>query len=383
MSAFNLNTTLLSVLFLGIASGSYFLYSSVAVSKSNDFIKEDIKLKSFLEHYQKAADEPWDIIGTTPQLNLGSEHENVIKIRKHLIFTGDLPHSAEINNPLFDEQVQQAVSLFQKRHGITANGLINEQTIKALNISPKQRLKQLQANIQRWSDFEKKQNDYYLWINIPTYQAQLIKQNKVTFKEKVVVGKPSRQTPELFSEITDIMLNPYWVVPPSLVKSSILPKVDRDANYLKEKNIRLFSVGNEEELATQNINSSLLAENLDKYFFRQEPGPLNPLGQIKYKITNSNSIYLHDTNSKTLFKKKSRALSSGCIRLQNPFKLFSEIVAKEPNKKVDVEKILSTGEPFNIRLENPIPVFITYLTAWVDAEGRLQFRDDIYKQDLA
>ncbi|STX28526.1 murein L,D-transpeptidase [Legionella beliardensis] len=361
------------------------VYQSFKPVEINSFVDEDKKLKQFIAVYQKAAQKPWEKLKPKQLLQVGVTDKSVILLRERLQFTGDLANSIDVNNSTFDSQLQEAVSLFQKRHGLVSSGKVDKQTLAALNISPQTRLKQLQANISRWSEFTKKQSTHYLWVNVPAFQAQLIEQNRVTLKEPIIVGKPSNPTPAMFTEITDVMLNPYWIVPPTLAKKNVIPKLLQDTDYLKKQNIRVFDASNGKELSVNELDNSQLDKDATNYFFRQEPGPCNPLGQVKYTITNSESIYLHDTNARDLFKKENRALSSGCIRLQNPFNLFSKIMAndKSINKtKSDIKKILESGEPFNIKLHEPLPVFITYITAWVDEQGRLNFRDDIYKQDI-
>lgn len=353
--------------------------------KPSSATKENKTLNQFITSYQKAAKEPWPTLNPKQILQVGVTDESVVLLRKRLQLTGDLSNSIESNQSTFDEPVKKAVALFQERHGLNATGIVDKQTLAALSISPKVRLKQLKANLNRWSDFEKKQKPQYLWINIPAFQAQLIEDNQVTLKEPVIVGKPSRPTPEMFSEITDVMLNPYWIVPPSLAKRGIIPKASQDLNYLKEKNIRIFDANNHNELALDEVDTTQLNEHPEQYFFRQEPGPANPLGHIKYKITNSKAIFLHDTNTKALFEKQDRALSSGCIRMQNPFNLLSKIMAYDPSiekTENDINALLKAGEPVNIKLNKPLPVLITYITAWVDDKGKLNFRDDIYKQDI-
>ncbi|WP_131782851.1 L,D-transpeptidase family protein [Legionella gresilensis] len=374
------------LIFVSVIIGLLFTkYQPFKQTDHISFLEKDKKLKQFIAIYQKAAEAPWEVLQPKQLLQLGVTDKSVILLRKRLQLIGDLSNSAQVNNPNFDQELKEAVTLFQQRHGLAANGTVDKPTLAALNIPPKTRLKQLQANINRWNDFAKKQKGHYLWINIPAFQAQLVEQNKITLKESIIVGKPSHPTPEMATEITDVMLNPYWIVPSSLAKKNIVPKTLQDANYLKNQNIRIFDATNKKELPLQELDNLQLDKNADNYFFRQEPGPKNPLGQIKYKITNSQSIFLHDTNSVDLFKNQNRALSSGCIRLQNPFNLFSKIVQNDPSinqNSHDVNKILESGEPFNIKLNKPLPVLITYLTAWVDEKGILNFRDDIYKQDV-
>lgn len=347
-------------------------------------IEVDQKLADYIPIYTKAAQQPWPILTSKQTLKLGIKSEAVILLRKKLHLLGDLSR-ANITNPEFDAEVEKAVQHFQQRHGITANGQVGPETLAALNVLPEVRLKQLLVNIERWKKFEHKQGSRYLWVNIPDYHARLIEDEQVSMKQRVIIGKPSNPTPELFSEMTHVMLNPYWIVPTSIAKNTIIPKAMQNPAYLEQQNIHVFLSSTQEEIPASQIDWVVISNNMQDYFFRQEPGPRNPLGQIKFKITNSSSIYLHDTSSKELFDKSQRALSSGCIRMQNPFLFFSKLAEYQEyisKQHVKVRDILKSGETVSIKLKEPLPVYITYLTAWVDKNGQLHFEKDVYHRDV-
>lgn len=342
------------------------------------------QLEKFASIYKEAIQKPWPILAPQQLLKMGISSQDVVMLRERLQFTGDLAVSS-VNYPLFDKKLEEAVLLFQHRHGLIANGQVTKETLAALNVSPEKRMKQLQANIERWKHFEQKQSRRYLWVNIPDYHARLIENEQVSLIERVIIGKPSNPTPELYSKMTDIMLNPYWIVPKSIAKKNLIPKAINNPSYLEQQNIRVFLTSTQEEVPLAQVDWTNVANNVQDYFFRQEPGPHNPLGQIKFKITNKNSIYLHDTSSKQLFDESQRALSSGCIRLQNPFSLFAKLA--EDNQSVskqqsDLKSILKSGETLSIKLNEPLPVYITYLTAWVDNKGLLHFAQDVYNRDV-
>lgn len=367
---------ILVVLLVGIGSSS--------LSTSPELSNVHEQLEQFAAIYKDAATKPWPILAPKQFLKVGVSSNDVVMLRERLQFTGDLPPS-NVNYPLFDKKLEKAVLLFQLRHGITANGQVTAETLAALNISPKKRMKQLQINIERWKHFELKQGPRYLWVNIPDYQARLIENEHVSLKERVIIGKPSNPTPELYSQMTDVMLNPYWIVPKSIAQKNLIPKALKNPSYLEQQNIRVFLASTQEEIPLAQVDWADVANNEQNYFFRQEPGPLNPLGKIKFQITNKQSIYLHDTSSKQLFDETQRALSSGCIRLQNPFSLFAKLA--EDNQSVsdqqsDLKNILQSGETLSIKLNEPLPVYITYLTAWVDDKGILHFAKDVYHRDV-
>jgi murein L,D-transpeptidase YcbB/YkuD len=346
----------------------------------------DEQLKKFIPLYTKQSTKPWIIIAPKQLLRMGVSDKSVVLLRQRLSLTGDLPDTKQSNSPLFDKSLEKGISIFQERHGIISNGTVDKKTLAALNVRPEIRLKQLKVNMERWKNFKQKESTKYLWINIPDYHARLIENNKISLKERVIVGKPTNPTPELYSEITDVMLNPYWIVPQSIAQNNIIPQAVQNPDYMQQKNIHIFLSSNNQELELNDIDWSSLATTYSDYFFRQDPGPQNPLGKIKFKITNSDSIYLHDTCSKKLFDQDKRALSSGCVRMQNPMLLFSKLAKynKSVRKKdTSVNTILKSGKTLNIKLDEPFPVYITYMTAWVGQDGLLNFRDDIYNRDAA
>ncbi len=357
-----------------------FLISSATLNK-------DQKLQNYIEQYQKASQKPWQKLNPTQELSIGVHDPIVVVLRQRLQFTGDLAQSVSLkSNPSnFDSILKKAVANFQNRHGLEPNGRVDSLTLKALNVAPSIRLKQIKANLDKLKAFEKAQPDHYIWINIPAFKAEYIDHNKTTWQENIIVGKPAHPTPELSTKITDVMINPYWVVPAGLADRSIIPKIMQDASYIQKHNMRVFDTKTHSEVPLSDFDSAKLQDNPREYFFRQEPGARNPLGQIKYKIVNSKSIYLHDTNTPELFNNTNRALSSGCIRLQNPFTLFDIIMSYDKatfTPTSDIKKILESGKPHNISLNKPLPIFITYITAWVDNKGLLNFREDIYNHGL-
>lgn len=350
------------------------------------YSNEDKKLKHFISLLEKEIDKPWSTLQPPHRLKAGSQHSSVIELRKRLQSTGELAKSEPINNTTFDENVKNALEHYQRNHGLEVTGEVDDKTLKALNISPQRRLRQLQKNYERWVQFQQKRQQRFLWINIPSFSAELIEKNKVILNEKVIVGKPSHPTPLLDSEITEIMLNPYWVVPASLAQRTIIPKLSENPNLLHEKKMQVYDAKTSEPISFNDLNFDELSKNINDYFFRQEPGPLNPLGQIKFKITNSSSIYMHDTNTKNLFNEHYRALSAGCIRLQNPLNLFTKIGEQDESiNQIEnqLKKLERTSESHNIKLQKSVPIMITYMTAWVDDKGYLQVRDDLYEQDFS
>ncbi|HHF7345891.1 TPA: murein L,D-transpeptidase [Legionella feeleii] len=343
------------------------------------------QLEKFIPLYLEAVKKPWQTIVTDKALRIGSRDNAVIALRKRLQKTGELPTSASMNDSYFDKELEKAVQVFQERHGILADGIVGRDTLNALNISPQKRLQQIYINIERWKTFSKQVTPKYIWINVPDYRLRYVSKHKTKITSRVIVGKPTRATPEIDSEITHIIINPYWNVPPTIVRQDLIPKALTNPAYLGEQHIRVFHRDSlKNEIPLNKIRWSDVAINPSTYLFRQDPGSKNALGQIKFHFANSHSVYLHDTPAKELFNKEKRFFSSGCVRLENPLTLFEKIAKHEDSIKVqlpDIKQLLESGRTVTFRLANPIPIRVTYITAWVNEEGVLHFWDDVYQRD--
>ena len=343
------------------------------------------QLEKFIPIYTAAVKDPWPTIETNQPLKLGVKNSAVIALRKRLQRTRDLPESADIKNPYFDKNLEKAVRVFQERHGILVDGVVGNDTLIALNISPQKRLQQIHTNIKRWKEFSKQIVPRYIWINVPDYRLRFVAEHQTVLTSRVIVGKPTRATPELDSDVTHVILNPYWNVPPTIARHDLIPKALANPQYLQQQQIRVFSVDNPKiQLSWDKIQWPTVARTPHAYLFRQDPGPKNALGQIKFQFTNPHSVYLHDTPSKELFSKGKRLFSSGCVRLENPLTLFTKIAERDKviqNQIPLIQDILQSGRTVSFKLAHPVLIRVTYITAWVDESGVLHFWDDIYKRD--
>lgn len=348
------------------------------------------RLEKKLTFYQKAAQHPWTRLQTNEVLSIGMQDPIIAVLRQRLCATEDLPASAcnNVPNPNdFDEQVEDAVALFQERHGLNDDGVVGATTRQAMNISAAQRLHQIEFNMQRWSRLIVLANPAYIWINVPDHRLRLVKDHHAILTARVIVGKPSRPTPEINSEVTRIILNPYWTVPPGIARRDVIPKAMRDPNYLNRSHIRIFAVNQpNKELNPSAVDWSGVRKNPGRYILRQDPGPHNSLGQIKFEFANPHLVYLHDTPSKVLFDAERRLFSSGCVRLEEPFEFLEALAELDPSLQQAASRIeaaLESGRTTVINLKTPIPIHLTYLTAWVDKNDVLHFWDDVYGRDPA
>ena len=368
----------------------------------DDFIKESIeqqKVKSSLyslfpqhEKYYKLRaklkflrkikrDGGWIKIDTSINLRFGMTGENIRKLKLRLKQSGDF--SGEINEK-YDDNLKKSIINFQKRHGLKQDGIVGPNTFKALNRDIEDLIKILEINMERLRWLPKTFGENYILTNIADLTLQVYENKQKAIEMNVIVGREERSTPVFSAKVSYLVLNPYWNVPKTIAVEDKLPLIKKDINYLKENNFTVVQYINGKfvEQNYKEINWDRLNENNFNYLLRQKPGSNNALGKVKFMFPNKYSVYLHDTPNKELFTQDERDLSSGCIRLEEPFKLLEYILRK--NNKWDLKKvntILETNKETAIILENKLPIHIVYLTAWVDNENRLQIRNDIYGRD--
>jgi murein L,D-transpeptidase YcbB/YkuD len=361
-----------------------------AETSTSEFAMQNyMRLQAELPYYEKAVNDPqnypWPMISGSQILHPGSHSSKVLLLRQRLQTTNDLARNSEYTS-VFDETLTQAVKVFQWRHGLNADGVVGSATREALNIPAETRLQQIKLNMQRWADLADTVNGRYILVNIPEYQLHVIDNNDERLNMKIVVGKPTRQTPELTSTITRIVFNPAWNVPHKIAKNDIVKKILEDPDYLDDNRIRIFS-GQENdsyEINRRDIDWRDVMENGFSYHFRQDPGIKNALGLVKFEFQNTFDVYLHDTPAKELFAQDKRDFSSGCIRLEKPFALVAYLTQQD--EKMDSNKLrefLESRHTRYFRLANAMPILITYITSWVDKEGLLHFVEDVYQRDAA
>jgi murein L,D-transpeptidase YcbB/YkuD len=261
---------------------------------------------------------------------------------------------------------------------------MNAATLKEMNVPIERRIRQIVLNMERlrWlpEDIERR----YILVNIANFELEVLEADRVIMNMAIVVGKQNQRTSVFSGKMTYIELNPYWNIPQSIAVKEILPKVKKDPAYLAQKRIKVIEYWRrqEREVNPDKVNWSRLNQDNLKYSFRQDFGPGNALGRVKFMFPNKFDIYLHDTPERHLFKRTQRTFSHGCIRIAKPIDL-AEYLLKD-DLKWDRRKILAEigkGKRQVLKLQEPIDVHILYLTAWVDHQGEVQFRPDIYQGD--
>lgn len=301
----------------------------------------------------------------------------VIAIKNRLVYWKDMD-STDAGSNIYDRKTIRAVKHFQKRHGIYPDGVVSGRTLAALNTSLDKRKQQVIANLERWRWFAYDFGEKALLINIPEYQMAVLEDNDTIEVYRVVVGKPGRRTPVLHAILSNLVINPTWTVPPTILKEDLTPSATEDRSYFASHNMKIYKHRDTVETSPEEWDP----EKADHYRYVQGPGVDNSLGLVKFNFRNSFSVYLHDTNHRELFGKGYRALSSGCVRVQNPLKLAGYVLEKEEAEwtKEKLDEMIALGETKNVSLKKGTHVHQLYWTAWMD-KGGLQFRNDVYNLD--
>jgi L,D-transpeptidase YcbB len=344
-------------------------------------------LRKALGAYRLMADQGgWPVLPGGPNLRRGDSGSQVAALRLRLGYTGELDEAATQGDK-FDDALLAAVLAFQRRHGLDPDGVVGPKTLAALNVPAAERVRQIELNLERWRWMPEDLGRRHLLVNNAAFQLVLLEDDEEILTMRVVVGTPYRRTPDFSGLITYLVLNPYWEIPPSITVQDILPEIQRDPAYLEQLGIKVIQGWGAEARIVDpaSINWQRLrpvAESFP-YRLRQDPGPVNALGRIKFMFPNVHNVYLHDTPARALFNRVTRTFSSGCIRLEKPLELAALLLPGTPLETVEgLEEALREGITQTIYLPEPIPVHLVYRTAWAEPKGSVQFRNDIYGRDI-
>jgi murein L,D-transpeptidase YcbB/YkuD len=338
------------------------------------------KLRSQLETYDSLSraggwEEVWPKVKT---LRAGDTDSIVPALAKSLFLHGDLPR-ADPSNVVSDSLVA-AIKRFQFRHGMKPDGVAGSAFFRALNVPVEERISQILLNMERSRWMPSDYPGRYLIVNIPDFSLYGYDDGKQIWTMNVVVGKLLHETVTFSGKMKNVVFNPYWVVPSGILYKEVIPGVRENRSYLRKHNMEI--VDRKGEVVTaDNIDWSKYSKGGFPYTIRQVPGKNNSLGRVKFLFPNSFSIYLHDTPSRSLFQEEKRAFSHGCVRVDDPEKLANYVLAPEGWSPDSVRKALKPGKEKWVSLKNPVPVFIVYFTAWVEEDGQLHFRPDVYGRD--
>jgi murein L,D-transpeptidase YcbB/YkuD len=350
-------------------------------------LRSDVMLGAFdeaISRYQRIASAGgWPAIPGSRMMRPGDDDERVLLLRRRLTMSGDMRPHQGYSAYAFDGGVEEAVRQFQKRHGLRVTGRVDRPTLQALNVPAQARLAQLRLNQQRVRELiAQRIEDRYILVNVPAFQLEAVDRHMVEQRHRVITGKPDRQTPTVRATIKALNFFPYWRVPDSVATLDLVPKLQKEPDYLEKEHIRVMT-GSYNGPTIDATNIDWRQVDTTRIKFRQDPGPQNALGLVRIDMPNEHGVYMHDTPMKKLFDQRARAFSAGCVRVQDVFSLVSWIARDEPGglDRQRVEDILAAGNPVDINLTRPVPVYFTYITAWVEANGQVEFRPDIYGRD--
>jgi len=344
------------------------------------------RLQAALAHYrQLAAGGEWPTVPPGPTLHPGDRDPRLMALRKRLRAEGHFAGPSVAEPDLYDDALEAAVRRFQQLHTLTDDGLVGRRTLAALNVPVAARVAQVRLNLERWRWLPHELPRRHVVVNAAAFELKAYEGAEAQLTMRVIIGRPLRSTPAFSGALTGITVNPYWHTPESIARKDIVPAQIRDPDYLRSRNIRVFESWSPDaaELDPDQIDWVTLRGKRFPYHLRQEPGPKNALGRIKFLSSNDFSIYLHDTPDRQLFQREVRTFSSGCIRVQTAEDLALWLFAGVVGWNLDyLHALIDSGETQDFRLTQPVPLYLVYLTAWVDeVDGELHFADDVYARD--
>jgi murein L,D-transpeptidase YcbB/YkuD len=343
------------------------------------------RLRRVLAYYRGIAETGgWGKLVGSRKIAKGDSGERILALRNRLIRSGDFRSKESPEVDLFGDELENAVRRFQGRHGLAQDGVVGPATSEALNVPVEDRIRQIEVNMERWRWLPQTLGTRYLFVNIANFELGVMEDSQRVMSMRAIVGKPYQRTPAFNAKMTYLVLNPYWNVPSDIARKEMLPLIKKDPEYLHKNNIRVFSGrdSDRKEVNPADVDWTSFTSGNFPYFFRQDAGPKNALGSIKFMFPNRFNVYLHDTPHRELFNRTVRPFSHGCIRVEKALELAEYLLAKDSRwTRETILEALDGSVDRAVKIPDPIEVYILYWTAWVDEDGRVQFRNDIYGRD--
>ncbi len=339
-----------------------------------------------IERYEKiAASGGWPMVPQGRMMRAGDDDQRVPILRKRLRISGDMPAKGQyFDSQTFDSELEAGVKRFQQRHGIRPTGRIEQSVYAVLNVTAAERVDQLKLNFDRLRALMTGIEDRYVLVNVPAFQLEAVERHEVQLRHRVIVGRAERQTPDVHATIKALNFYPFWRVPDSVAMLDLVPRLQKEPEYLENEGIRVFNGVNGPEVERRSID--WYSPQVASYKFKQDPGDKNALGLVRLDMANEHGVYMHDTPMKKLFDQRSRPFSAGCVRVQDVFQLAEWVAKFEAgwDQPGNVRQVLDSGQALDLTLTRPIPVYFAYITAWAEPQsGLVEFRPDIYGRDGA
>jgi murein L,D-transpeptidase YcbB/YkuD len=336
-------------------------------------------MKEELAFFLKLDEQLWPLIQSGKTLKPGDSSQIVPKIRDRLIkLRYKLSDSVSI---IIDDELEAQLKLFQDDWGLNTDGVVGKTTLEYLNCLPLKLMGQLKVNMERFRWLPSQMTEKRIIINIANFKLDLIAGTDTLISMRAVVGDETRRTPVFNESMTYIVFSPTWTVPNTILQEDVIPELLKGPGYLIKKNMKLLR-NDGTELAYNDVDWSTISESNFPYLVRQDPGPGNALGRVKFMFPNDYDVYIHDTPSRSFFARDARAVSHGCIRVEDPFDLAVLLLSDEPEwSPANIRTAMQQTKEQTVLLKVPVDVMVIYLTAWTDGKDRVQFRNDIYKND--
>ena len=358
---------------------------SGAVTRAIDEIRPPYKIyralsRALVKYRAIESDGGWPTIPEGEVLKEGVRDERVITLRERLAVTGDL-EGEQPDDDLFDEDVVKGIKSFQQRHGLDVDGVVGNMTISTLNIPVSEKIARIRVNLERLRWLLQDESRSFIVVNIAGFEVFFLREEELVWRSRVQVGKEYRKTPVFRADMEYIVFNPTWTVPPTILKKDMIPKAVKNPAYLDGKNIKVIDK-NGRVIPSDKVDWKKYLDGGFPYILRQDPGPNNALGRVKFIFPNKHFVFLHDTPSRSLFSRSKRTFSSGCIRVEYPLE-FAKALLNDPGSwNIEkIEQLIESAVTKTVHLDQPILVFLLYWTAFVDVDGTVHFREDIYGRD--
>ena len=339
------------------------------------------RLVEALRRYRAlAAGSDWPRVPPGVPLRPGDDDARVAAVRARLAAQDEVV--AGVPATLFDDRLEEAVRRFQARHGLAADGIVGEATVRALNVPASDRTRQITLNLERWRWLPRDLGPRYVTVNAADATLRVVEDDRTVLTSRVVVGDLKHPTPVVQARLDAVVLNPKWNLPTSIAAREILPRLRENRRYLAENDIVIMERRESDPFGFA-VDWSVISAEAFPFRLQQQPGPDNPLGRIKFDVPNRFDVYLHDTPTRTLFARPRRTGSHGCIRVERADELAAHVLADETGRWTPerLEEAIAGGGSRRIPVARPLPVYILYWTAFVGPGGLVQFRDDVYGRD--
>ena len=339
------------------------------------------QLQRFREIKQQGG---WQSFKPGPILKPGMHHRQVVQLRQRLEITGDLVECSLRDIDIFDHALAEAVKRYQLRHGLEVDGRVGGQTRRSLNITVDAKIRQIRVNMERWRWMPRKLGKRYLMVNMTGFELYIMDNDSTVLAMPVIIGKAYRSTPSFSGLISTMEYNPYWTIPTNMTVKDFIPRQMNDPSFFAKKSIKLYRGWgkNAREIDPQTVSWKQLDKDHFPYWLRQDPGPKNSLGRVKFLFSNPYEIYLHGTPDKHLFDRVVRAFSSGCIRVKDPVQLAAYLLndgSQQKEEEILANIYLDSNQKVNLPIA--VPIYLVYWSAWVGQDGSMNFRHDIYGRD--